>query len=116
QGLADLGYVEGETFTIDARYADGRRLDEEAAAQAAEMAALAPDVILASDIFTGVAIKAQTSTIPIVLVAPVAPAGPTSGAPQSIVQLIDSLARPGSNLTGLKGQVEGLWSKRLELL
>ncbi len=89
QRLAELGYVEGKTVLIDARYAEGnaQRLTE----LARELAASKVDVIVAVSSAATTAARQATSTIPIVMVI----AGNAVGA-----GLIASLARPGGNVTG----------------
>ena len=95
--------IDGQTATSKSV---GRRPRRRAAALAAELAALPVDVIVTGNNFVTAAAKAATSTIPIVMVAP------GSGARG----LIDSLARPGGNITGLTVTFPELGPKRLELL
>ncbi len=113
QGLRELGYVEGQNLVIEYRYKEkaGRpgRLLQVAAQLAAELVRLKDDVIVTSPAPPVVrAVQRATRTIPIVMtgivVDPVA-AG-----------LVDSLARPGGNITGLTNLVAKLHPKRLELL
>ena len=104
-GLRDLGYVEGQSITIDARYAEGKL--ERLPALAAELVAARPDVIVTAGPQAARALKDATRTIPIVVAVvndPVA-AG-----------LVASLSHPGGNLTGLTVQTPELTAKRLELL
>ena len=104
-GLRDLGYVEGQSITIDARYAEGKL--ERLPALAAELVAARPDVIVTAGPQAARALKDATRTIPIVVAVvndPVA-AG-----------LVASLSHPGGNLTGLTFQNPELTAKRLELL
>ena len=103
--LRALGYVEGKNFTFDYRYADNR-LDR-LPALADELVGLKVDVLIARAPRPALAAKNATKTIPIVfydLADPVA------------LGLVDSLARPGGNLTGLTIITEVLVGKRLELL
>jgi putative tryptophan/tyrosine transport system substrate-binding protein len=105
QGLRELGYVEGQHYVSEYRHADGQaaRLP----GLAAELVELGVDVIRTSGTLTTEAARDATSTIPIVMIYPADPVA--SG-------LVDSLARPGGNITGLT-EIQGqLGPKRLELL
>ena len=104
-GLKDLGYVEGKNVVIEYRYADGD--PERLRSMAAELARLKVDVIVATGPTTTPAAKAATSTIPIVMGFDSDPVG---------AGLINSLARPGGNITGLSGLSPELSGKQLELL
>ena len=105
QGLRELGYVEGKNIAIEYRFADGQndRLPE----LAAEVVRLKVDVIVTTPASPASAAKKVTKTIPIVFVAAGDPVG---------TGLVDSLARPGGNLTGLTILNPELSGKRLELL
>ena len=103
QGLRDLGYVEGKNILVEYRYVEGR-LDRYPSL-AAEFVQLKVDVLVATAGFT--AVKQATKTIPIVMVITSDPV--TTG-------LIDSLAHPGGNITGLTRLTRDLSGKRLELL
>ena len=105
QGLRDLGYVEGETITIEEQWAEGRF--EQLPRLAAELVRLKVDVIVANGEAAVRAAREATSTIPIVMASHPDPVG--SG-------VISSLARPGGNLTGLSIFATDLSQKRLELL
>ena len=104
QRLRELGWIEGRTIAIEYRWADGRF--ERFAEIAAEFVRLKVDVILTSGpaVF---AAKQATSIIPIVFA--------TVADPLS-TGLVDSLARPGGNVTGLSLTSPELAGKRLELL
>lgn len=105
-GLAEAGFVAGRNLAIEYRWAQGRydRLPE----LAAELVALKVDLILASGgAPPAFAAKAATSSIPIVFTAI---ADPREGG------LVESLNRPGGNLTGVTILTTELDSKRLELL
>ena len=105
KGLRELGYVEGQNIIVEWRLAEGRleRLPE----LAAELVRLKVDVIVApADPYVEVARKA-TTTIPIVFALGADPVG------RGFVQ---SLARPGGNITGLSNVSGELAGKRLELL
>ena len=105
QGLRELGYVEGQNIAIEYRYTEGKtdRLPD----LATEMVGLKVDVIVTASVPPVQAAKKASSTIPIIFASvndPVA-AG-----------LVDSLARPGGNITGLTNFSPDLDGKRLELL
>jgi ABC-type uncharacterized transport system substrate-binding protein len=105
QGLRDLGYVEGRNLVIEYRFAEGNW--ERLPALAAELIALKVDVIFAGGSAQVLAAKQATTTLPIVFIVPSDPV--TEG-------LVTSLARPGSNLTGLASVASDLVGKRLEQL
>jgi putative tryptophan/tyrosine transport system substrate-binding protein len=104
QGLKDLGYVEGKNIAIEARYADGR--PDRLGPLAAELVGLDVSVIVASGP-GGLAAKKATRTIPIVFVAVQDPVA---------TGLVESLALPGGNVTGLSTLAPELGGKRLEIL
>ena len=104
-GLHSLGYVEGRNLTIIYRSAGGR--PEMLDPLAAELVRLSPDVIVTLGATTARAAKRATSSIPVVF----APAG--DAVPAGLVQ---SLARPGGNATGVSINTWILNPKRLELL
>jgi putative ABC transport system substrate-binding protein len=105
QGLLDLGYVDGQTITIDYLSADGR--GEQFPALAAECLRLKADIIAVSTTPAAQAAKNTTRTIPIVMLALGDPVG---------TGLVDSLARPGGNVTGMSQMVPEAAVKRLGLL
>ena len=105
KGLRDLGYVEGRNITVEARWSDGS--PDRLPALARELAALKPDVIVASSTQAIRAAKDATTTIPVVMVLASFP---------DKVGLIESLARPGGNVTGLSTLGPQLMAKRVELL
>src|SRR5258705_947152 len=105
QGLRDLGYVEGRNLVIEIRDAEGKF--ERFPALAAELVALKVDVIVAITARAALAAKQATSTLPIVFIAASDPV--TSG-------LVNSLARPGGNVTGVSLVFPELVGKSLELL
>jgi putative ABC transport system substrate-binding protein len=104
QRLRELGWIEGRTVTIEYRWADGRT--ERFREIAEEFARLKVDVIVTvgSAVY---AAKEATSTIPIVFAIAIDPIG--SG-------MVDSLSRPGGNITGVSIQATELAGKRIELL
>ena len=103
QGLRDLGYVEGKTINIEYRYAEGR--SERLVESIEELVRLKVDILVASSATVARAAKKSNVTIPIV--------GANMG---DLKGLVDSLARPGGNVTGLTHISIELLGKRLELL
>jgi putative tryptophan/tyrosine transport system substrate-binding protein len=104
-GMSDLGYIEGHNITFEWRYADAQF--SRAVEFAAELVRLQVDVIAAYHTPAVKAAMNATRTIPIVM----APAGAPleSG-------LVESLAHPGGNVTGLSNMEAELGGKRLDLL
>jgi putative tryptophan/tyrosine transport system substrate-binding protein len=105
--LHERGYIEGQNIAIEYRYGEGKI--DRAPELAAELVRLKVDIIVvAGGIHWIRAAKNATKTIPIVMV----------GAGNDPVEagLIESLARPGANVTGLTNLVGKLGGKRLELL
>jgi putative tryptophan/tyrosine transport system substrate-binding protein len=114
QRLRDLGYVHGQTVTIDYYLvADGR--GERFPELAAECVRLRADIIAVTTTPAARAAQNVTRTIPIVMVELGDPVGFSS---VNIVAmgLVQSLARPGGNVTGVTTMAPGLSAKRLELL
>ena len=105
QGLALLGWTIGRNVRIDTRWATPNT--DDVRRHAAELAALAPDVILAHGASTVGPLLQATRTVPIVFPVTVDPVG---------AGLVDSLARPGGNATGFLGLEYSLSGKWLELL
>ena len=105
QGMLELGYVEGQNFTIEYRWADGKfdKLPD----LAADLIRLKVDVIVAVVTQASLAAKKATRSIPIVMVGVSDPVG--SG-------LVTSLARPGLNITGTSSMTAEVVGKQLELL
>ena len=102
--LRALGWIDGQTVSIVYRWADGK--SDRFGEIAAEFVKLKVDVILTAGSAVAAA-KQATSTIPIVFAAAVDPVA--SG-------FVDSLARPGGNVTGLSLQSSDIAPKRLEIL
>jgi ABC-type uncharacterized transport system substrate-binding protein len=105
QRLRELGWDEGRTIAIEYRWAEGR--NERLAETAAELVRRKVDVIVTSATPPTVAAKQATSVIPIVFAAVGDPVG---------IGVVESLARPGGNATGLSLQQTDAAGKRLELL
>jgi putative ABC transport system substrate-binding protein len=104
-GLRNHGWIDGRNLIIEYRYAPS---EDRLPALAAELIALSPDLLIAGSPQTAVALKSATATIPIVFVAVSDPVG---------LGLVQSLSRPGGNITGLAAVVPGDWSsKGLEFL
>jgi putative ABC transport system substrate-binding protein len=104
-GLRDLGYVEGDNLNIDFRWAEGRY--DRLPALAAELVHLKVDVIVSATTPATLAAKQATTTIPIVMAA-------TGDAVAN--GLVDSLNRPGGNITGSSFYNPEVSAKRLELI
>jgi putative tryptophan/tyrosine transport system substrate-binding protein len=104
RGMRALGYVDGENIAIEYRWAEGRY--ERLPVLAAELVGLNIDVIVALSTVAARPAKEATRAIPIVFV---------SGDPVG-TGLVDSLARPGGNLTGLATVSPELSTKRLEVI
>jgi putative ABC transport system substrate-binding protein len=105
QGLQQLGWAIGRNVRIDTRWAGASAA--EIRRHAAELVALAPDVILAHGVPTLGPLLEATRTVPIVF--------PTAADPVA-AGFVDSLARPGGNATGFMDLEYGMAGKWLELL
>jgi putative ABC transport system substrate-binding protein len=105
QRLRELGWTEGSTVAFQYRWGDGRT--ERFSEIAEELVRLRVDMIMTGATLPVVAAKRATSTIPIVFAA--------VGNPVE-AGLVDSLARPGGNVTGVSNQNADLGGKRVELL
>jgi putative ABC transport system substrate-binding protein len=105
QELAQLGWIDGRKARIDTRWgvADADRIRK----YAAELVALAPDVILANSSAALASLLQATRTVPIVFTAVADPVG---------AGYVDSLARPGGNATGFIVYEYSIAAKWLELL
>src|SRR5215510_13370404 len=104
QGLRDFGYIEGKNIFIETRYAEGK--PDRYPTLVAELVRLKIDVLVTA---TGPALAAKqvSNTLPIVVVGTTDPLA---------AGLVESLARPGGNVTGLTSLAPELGGKRLELL
>jgi putative tryptophan/tyrosine transport system substrate-binding protein len=105
QGLRQLGWTDGRNVRIDYRWGGGNA--DNIRKQAAELAALAPDVILAAGAAVAGPLLQATRTVPIVFVIVPDPVG---------AGFVDSLARPGGNATGFITFEYSISAKWLELL
>ena len=105
RGMQDLGYVEGKTMVVEARFANGEI--ERLPALAKELAALKPDIMVAQST-PGVRAVLETKTAaPVVMVAVGDPLG--SG-------FVTNLGRPGGNITGISILTSDISPKLLEML
>jgi putative ABC transport system substrate-binding protein len=105
--LRELGYVEGQNIAIEYRYAEGKR--DRLPELAAELVRLKVDIIVGPSGSASIqAAKNATKTIPIVMMS--LAADPVEAG------FVESLARPGGNVTGLTTLSRELGGKRLELL
>jgi len=105
QGLRTLGHVEGQNVAIEYRYTDGN--SERLPDAAADLVRLKVDVLIAITPAAALAAKNATRSIPIVFASVSDPVA---------FGLVDSLARPGENITGFTGIAAVLAGKRLEML
>jgi putative ABC transport system substrate-binding protein len=104
RGLADRGWVQGRDFVLVTQWGDGNvaRLPE----LAVMLMNTGVDIILAEGVVTTRAARAVTTTIPIVM---------TGGADPFVGGLVQSLARPGGNVTGFSTLAADIAGKRLEI-
>ena len=106
EALAGLGYVEGKNIAYVARFAEGKV--ESLPALAAELVRIGVDIIVTQGGPATLAAKQATTQIPIIM-------GSVAGNAVA-TGLIESLARPGGNVTGMSDENVGLNSKRMQLL
>ena len=105
--LRELGYIEGQNIAFEYRYAEGKV--DRAPEHAAELVRLKVDIIVVASGDPWIrAAKNATKTIPIVMVG--------VGSDPVRAGFVESLARPGGNVTGLTALTRELGGKRLELL
>lgn len=102
--MRELGWVEGKNLALELRWAEGKL--ERLPGLAAELVRSNPDVIISAANVVHLAVRKETSTIPIVM---------ATGADPVATGLVTSLARPGGNVTGLTGFFEATPVKMLEL-
>ena len=105
QGMRELGYVEGQTFVMEPRYAGGKR--ELMPEQAAELERAGVDVIIAGPFEALQAAKQSTSHVPIIM---------TPSADPVATGIVKSLDRPGGTITGITEMMPELTPQRLTLL
>ena len=105
QGLRDLGYFVGKNILIEYRYVEGK--PDRIPSLVAELVQLKVDVLIVGSPGTVQETKRATKTIPIVMIITQDPVA---------MGYVDSLARPGGNITGLTRLTRDLSGKRLELL
>ncbi len=104
-GLREKGWIEGKNLLIEYRYAE---TPDRVPTLVTELMALTPDLVIAAGPQAAVALKSATATISIVFVAVFDPVA---------IGLVQSLARPGGNITGLATYVAGDFvPKRIEIL
>ena len=105
QGLRDLGYVEGKNILLDYRYTEGKA--DRSLSLVTELVQLKVNMLVVTSLGGIRAAKQTTKTIPIVMVTTQDPVA---------AGIVDSLARPGGNITGVTTLTRDLSGKRLELL
>ncbi len=110
EGLKTAGYVEGQSVTIDASWADGHY--DRLAGLASELVRSKPALMVAVGgtvvpVAAKAAVKAAASTLPIIFMI---------GADPVALGLVDALARPGGNMTGVTLLSSSLEGKRIDLL
>jgi len=104
--LRELGYIEGQNIAIEYRYAEGK--NDRLPGLATELVRLKVDIIVVGGDLPIQAAKKATKTIPIVMMG--------TGSDPVRAGFVESLARPGGNVTGLTNLNRELGGKRLELL
>ena len=104
-GLRDLGYIEGRTFVVEFRGAEGKT--DRYPTLVNELVQLKVAVLIVPTLPSVLIAKEATKTIPIVMI---------SNRDPVVTGIVDSLARPGGNITGLATLSQDLSGKRLELL
>ena len=109
EGLRDHGLIEGRNVVVDYRFTDVALLGDadQMARLAEELVGLRPDVLVVSVVEAALAAKRATASIPIVMVSVGDPVG---------AGLVESLSRPGGNITGLSRQGPDLIGKQFQLL
>jgi putative ABC transport system substrate-binding protein len=105
RGLRDLGYVEGKNILIEYRYTEGKA--DSSPSLVAELVQLKVNILVVTSLAGIRAAKQATKTIPVVVVTTQDPVA---------TGIVDSLARPGGNITGVTTLTRELGGKRMELL
>jgi ABC-type uncharacterized transport system substrate-binding protein len=105
QGMRELGYVEGRSFVMESRYADGKT--ELMPEQAAELERAGVDVIIAGPFEALQAAKQSASRVPIIM---------TPSADPAVTGVVASLDHPEGNITGITEMMPELTPQRLKLL
>jgi putative tryptophan/tyrosine transport system substrate-binding protein len=104
-GMRQLGYVEGRNIRLEYRFADG--VLDRLPGLAGELVRLNPNVIVSAPLPANIAMRQATSRIPIVMATGADPVG---------FGLVQSLSRPGGNITGVTNFAEELAPKQLDLI
>ena len=107
KGLREMGYIDGQNVSIAYRWTDGRNDPLTVLPLAKDLVERRVSVILAETVPVGIAAKAATQTIPIVV---------RAGTDPVAAGVVASLNRPGTNITGISTFSQDLGPKRLELL
>ena len=105
EGMRALGWIEGQNIQVERRFAAGR--SDRVAGFAAELARLNVDVIVATGLRENQAARQATTTIPVVMIVVDDPVE---------AGLVQSLARPGTNFTGVTFSMSGVGQKYVEIL
>jgi putative tryptophan/tyrosine transport system substrate-binding protein len=105
QGMRELGYVEGQSFLLEPRFADGKI--ELMPDQAAELERAGVDLIVAGPFDALLAARQRTSRVPIIM---------TPAADPVVTGIVESLDHPGGNITGITEMMPELTPQRLKLL
>jgi putative ABC transport system substrate-binding protein len=105
QGMRELGFIEGRDFSIEWRFAEGRT--ELFPALAAELVRAQVDIVVVGTPAAIHSVQQASSTVPIVMTVATDPVG---------AGFVESLARPGGNITGLATSADDTTPKQLELL
>jgi ABC-type uncharacterized transport system substrate-binding protein len=104
-GLREKGWIEGKDLLVEYRFAE---TPDRMTTLAAELVALTPDLVVALGPLPALALKSATASVPIAFVVVADPVG---------LGLVQSLSRPGGNITGLASWVPGDWTaKQIETL
>jgi putative ABC transport system substrate-binding protein len=105
RGMRELGYIEGQTFAMEPRFADGK--NDVMPEQAMELERLGVDVIVAGPFAALQAAKQSTARVPIVM---------TPSADPVVTGIVKTLDRPGGNITGITEMMPELTPERITLL